>query len=282
MTKEQVEKIFRKNIQKRKETPKCARGAVRACNIFADPHVTPFSGAMYNAQVLGDWVAYGGFRLESHYRGKSMGSWVSINSWGVLLDGHRIESQGFSASSITVDGQHHNLGGKHQVGDGSITKSGNTITFSIDGEEVSFTTYGSYFNMAARSNVINTRGLCNHQFVKSGYFGNAQEGHFGDMRKPRCHKKEHYREFCKKRGLFGEREFACMLDRCSGMKRGEWERIHDHIERGFKKRIMCGGRRERPREHEIRRHESPRPFNFARPVARPCASNIFKAAPRRR
>jgi len=236
MTKEQVEKIFNVNKVHKKEKPKCARGAVRSCNIFADPHVTPFTGGMYNAQVLGDWVAYGGFRLESHYRGKSFGSWVGIISFGVVLDGHMIKSTGINANRITIDGHSKEVGGKIQVGDGSITKSGNTITFSIDGEEVSFTSYGSYFNMAARSNVINTRGLCSHQFVKSSFYGNPQEGHFANVKKTKCHKKEHFREFCKKRGCMAEQEFACILDRCSGMKRGEWDRVHNHIKRGLKKK----------------------------------------------
>jgi len=225
MTKEQVEKIFNVNKKHHKEKPKCARGAVRSCNIFADPHVTPFVGGMYNAQVLGDWVAYGGFRLESHYRGKSFGSWVGIVQFGVVLDGHHISSTGINANRVSVDGHEVDVNSKIQVGDGHMTKSGNTITFSIDGEEVSFTSYGSYFNMAARSNVVNTRGLCNHQFVKSSYYGgSAQDGHFANIRKGKCHKKEHFRQFCKKQGLFGEQEFACMLDRCAGMKKKRMEK----------------------------------------------------------
>jgi len=283
MTKEQVEKIFNVNKKHHKEKPKCARGAVRSCNIFADPHVTPFVGGMYNAQVLGDWVAYGGFRLESHYRGRSMGSWVGIVQFGVVLDGHHISSTGINANRVSIDGHEVDVGSKVVVGDGHISKSGNTLTFSIDGEEVSFTSYGSYFNMAARSNVINTRGLCNHQFVKSSYYGgDAQNGHFANVKKPKCHKKEHFRQYCKKQGLFGEQEFACMLDRCSGMKRNEWERIHHHIKRGLKKRIMCGGHKVEPKKHVFHHHETPKPFVFARPVAKPCAHNVFHPAPARR
>jgi len=122
-------KYLKKNIKHKKDKPVIKRTTLRVCNIFADPHVTPFSGATYNAQVMGDWVAYGGYKLEAHYRGKSFGSWVGINVFGVTLCGHRIQSVGFNVNELIIDGKRESIGAKKRVGCGHITKSGTSLTF---------------------------------------------------------------------------------------------------------------------------------------------------------
>jgi len=247
MTKEQVLKIVEKNREHKKDVCRVERTNVRACSIFADPHVTPFSGAMYNAQVLGDWVAYGGFNLEAHYTGNSHGSWVGVMKYGVELYGHKIESIGFDVGSLKIDGHVRSTAQKIHLSHGTITRSGNSLSFNTnDGEEVTFTAYGYFYNILVRSNIKNTRGLCAHSFLKSAFHKNPQEGEFKEIEARHCHKKFHFRRFCQKHKLHGGELHSCITDLCSGMKKRAMLGILHKNHRGFRRPLFIHGRRFRP------------------------------------
>jgi len=104
------------------------------CSIYADPHCTPFDNAVFNNQVPGDWVLYEGENLSAHYRGVyhyGWVGWVGPTRFGIKLFNVRIFTTGFNFEHLVVDHKKISIAnGKTQIGQGYVTKNGNTLIFS--------------------------------------------------------------------------------------------------------------------------------------------------------
>jgi len=76
-----------------------------------------------------------------------------------------------------------------------------------------------YFNAYVRSNVPTVSGLCSQQYVKSKLFRNPMKGKIEVVKQRHCHKKAHFANVCRRRGLNGQRLKNCVFDLCAGLSK---------------------------------------------------------------
>jgi len=216
--------LLKKNRREKKKKIPIKRENRLECQLYADPHCRGFSGATYDAQIEGDWVLYRGLHLKAHYRGKKFpgATWVALIHYGIRIYNQRISSRGFNVHSVNIDGVDRELkdGRNNLKRGGFINVQGNKITYSTnDGEEVDFISYGSYYNAFVRSNVPNVSGLCSKQFVRSTFFGVTMGGRIDYSKKLVCPRRNEFAQYCRRRGLRGNKLKGCIFDRCQGMSR---------------------------------------------------------------
>jgi len=245
---------------------------VKSCSIYADPHVTGFSGKVFNAQTVGDWVLYRGDKLSAHYRGVAMkplvgnAQWVGAIKFAIRIFHHKIYSTGFNLNTLKIDGEEKRVenGIKIQLGRAFILRNGASITFSTgEGEEVEWVSsrtkasHGNsmdeYFNGYVRTNVLHPKGLCSNQFVRSKFFGHPQEGKIITIKRDVCERREEFKKECERLGHGGKKLENCIFDRCSGMSRNALKKQAKEIRRKTKKVFKVKVRRHH-RRHGRKHH----------------------------
>jgi len=163
---------------------------------------------------------------------ESYGFWYGIVRWKAVVYGNHISSVGFDSSKVKINRRLVNLrAGVNKIpGGGQITLAGNKITLSTnDGEECDMYQFTSrnrgYFNAYVRSNVPTVSGLCSQQYVKSKLFRNPMKGKIEVVKQRHCHKKAHFANVCRRRGLNGQRLKNCVFDLCAGLSKRDEKKL---------------------------------------------------------
>jgi hypothetical protein len=189
----------------------------RECYFTADPHAKALTGKHFEAQTVGDWVAYKGPRLTMSYRGKSMGRWVGIVEWYAKLNGHTIRTKG---NQLLIDGRSFPLqnGGKKSWGKTSVTWQNNKVSLKTLGEESDIFYYGSFWNLFVRSTrcLKKIKGLCNQQWVASKAFDHPQAAKRPHLPRKPCPNRKDHEKFCRAHTKNPYHFKECVSDRCRG------------------------------------------------------------------
>jgi len=202
-----------------KKTPEIVRRRL-TCDLYADPHARSFSGVPFEAQTEGDWLLYQGENMEAHYRGKRFKNWIGIVQFGVKIGTDIIKSSGFLRTTINGENVDLNDGKEHKIKHGFVVKKGRTTTISTgDGEEIDFISHGWFFNVFVRSNSLNTKGICNQQFIGSKFFTHPHAPIIFHPDEKPCPKRAIWEGHCKKKLLVGVNLKTCIFDLCSGLNK---------------------------------------------------------------
>jgi len=237
-------KVVERKVQKRHQEenkkklkvpsgPPPPKGKVqRRCHLIADPHGLSLLGDSFEAQTVGDWVAYHGPRLLVSYRGVKMNPypWVGIMDYFATLDGHIVKTHwNGKGVDVTIDGTMHDMdqGGKVAWGRTSISWSSAGIKLQAPGEEADLDfinvktptpwwKVGMHFwNLYIRSerDPQKVQGTCMHQWIKSNHFDHPRPSKIEKFKPVECSSREVHEKFCRftKIPLLFRN---CVYDRC--------------------------------------------------------------------
>jgi len=192
---------------------------MRTCYFIADPHAKTLTNVYFEAQGIGDWIAYKGPHMTISYRGQKMpgNRWVGIVEWFARIGDFTVRSKG---NQITVDGHLHPLNKPNKVAMGatSVTWNNKSVQLRTRGEEADFQFFGTFWNLNIRStrDPSKIKGLCMKQFLPSKAFPHPKPAAVIMTPAASCPKRTQYVTWCKKHNKTQHAIDRCVFDRCAG------------------------------------------------------------------
>jgi hypothetical protein len=214
------------------------------CHLIADPHGLALTGQYFEAQTVGDWVAYDGPRVHISYRGVKMDPypWVGIMTFFATIDGHIVKTHwNGDGMEVTVDGVTFDIDTPSQRVFGEITISWSSagIKLIAPGEEADLDLIrptvvtpwwkpGMHFwNLYVRTDrdPSEVKGVCMHQWIGSNRFDHPKPPVRVNLPVPKCDAVEEHENFCRRFLNIREEVHNCVFDRCLHFPKEEEKKV---------------------------------------------------------